>query len=349
MGMTPDQLLAQRELDLRNTDRKVQRRLESEFKAYIAKKRDENFKVATQQVMYASIRSFFEIHYCPLMMRRGDYPKGDSDGVKRATKDAILKVLAHKTRNSFTTHPLILFIKDTGLRISDVVALKCGDILRQINNGICPIQINIVTEKTNLLAKTFIGEEAIQALKTYFEIRRAGSKWQKEIIPEEISENSPLFRSWTRGEVKPMNRISASHLVANAFINIGEKRMSAHSLRKKLQTDLEKAGINSNWIDQILGHQLINSRDAYSLPTDEELKEAYEKGYQFIRVHSEKDGQKPIIPPKTTEDSKMGIPQIMENQQFTVRTATTLEQSILLISQGFTYADTIDGTRIYKK
>ncbi len=43
--------------------------------------------------------------------------------------------------------------------------------------------------------------------------------------------------------------------------------MSAHSLRKKLQTDLEKAGINSNWIDQMLGHQLINSRDAYSLPT----------------------------------------------------------------------------------
>ena len=65
--------------------------------------------------------------------------------------------------------------------------------------------------------------------------------------------------------------------------------MSAHSLRKKLQTDLEKAGINSNWIDQILGHQLINSRDAYSLPTDEELKEAYLKAYQFIRVYPEID------------------------------------------------------------
>jgi hypothetical protein len=60
--------------------------------------------------------------------------------------------------------------------------------------------------------------------------------------------------------------------------------MSAHSLRKKLQTDLEKAGVNSSWIDQILGHQLINSRDAYSLPTDEELREAYLKAYAFIRI-----------------------------------------------------------------
>ena len=63
--------------------------------------------------------------------------------------------------------------------------------------------------------------------------------------------------------------------------------MSAHSLRKKLQTDLEKAGINPNWIDQILGHELINSRDAYSLPTDEELREAYTKAYPFIRVYPE--------------------------------------------------------------
>jgi len=63
--------------------------------------------------------------------------------------------------------------------------------------------------------------------------------------------------------------------------------MSSHSLRKKLQTDLEKFGINSNWIDQILGHQLINSRDAYSLPTDEELKEAYMKAHQVIKVYPE--------------------------------------------------------------
>jgi integrase len=61
-------------------------------------------------------------------MRRRDYPKGDSNGVKRASKEAILKVLNKKTRNSVTIKPLILFIKDTGLRVSDVRRLKCGDI-----------------------------------------------------------------------------------------------------------------------------------------------------------------------------------------------------------------------------
>ena len=63
-------------------------------------------------------------------------------------------------------------------------------------------------------------------------------------------------------------------MILTHFKQIGESKMSAHSFRKKLQTDLEKSGMNTNWIDQVLGHELINSRDAYSLPTDEELQEA---------------------------------------------------------------------------
>ena len=81
----------------------------------------------------------------------------------------------------------------------------------------------------------------------------------------------------------------------------------AHSLRKKLQTDLEKAGINSNWIDQILGHQLINSRNAYSLPTDEELKEAYTKAYQYIKVYPEIS-----TPTPTQETPKQETPILTE-------------------------------------
>ena len=346
MGMTPDQILAQREIDLRSKDRKVQRRFESEFKTYISKKRDEGFKVATQQVMYASIRSFFEIHYYPLIMRKGDYPKGDSNGVKRATKEAILKVLAHKTRNSFTTHSIILFIKDTGLRISDVVALKCGDIPQQIENKVCPIQINVITEKTNLLAKVFIGQEAIDAIKVYFSIRKAGSKWHKEIVPEKISANSPLFRSWTSGEIKPLNRITGSHIIRNSFLYIGEKRMSAHSLRKKLQTDLEKAGINSNWIDQILGHQLINSRDAYSLPTDEELKEAYLRAYQFIRIY-------PEIAESSKESTRVN-PVLQdtptkEEENCPVAEARNINQAKILLAKGYKFEMDYEGVKLFTK
>ena len=217
-------------------------------------------------------------------MRKGDYPTGDSEGVKRATDDAIRKALSRNNRLSFQSKTLIQFAKDTGLRISDIVALKCGNIPEQIGKGVCPIQINLISQKTNLLTKTFIGKEAIDALREYFNKREQGSKWNKEIIPEKITPSSPLFRKWVSGNIQPMHRISATHIISDAFNEIGELRMSAHSLRKRLQTQLEKGGMPTNWIDQVLGHKLINSRDAYSLPTDEELRDAYIRAYPLVAV-----------------------------------------------------------------
>jgi hypothetical protein len=95
----PDELIAQRQQDLLKTDRKIQRRLESQLLAFIVNKKQNGYAIATQKIYFASIGSFFEIHYFPVIMRHGDYPKGDSNGVKRATKEAILKVLKNKTRN----------------------------------------------------------------------------------------------------------------------------------------------------------------------------------------------------------------------------------------------------------
>jgi integrase len=220
-------------------------------------------------------------------MRRKDYPKGDSDGVKRATKEAILKILNNKrVRNKIQLKAIILFLKDTGLRISDARRLNCDFFLEALekNPDTDIIEIHVITQKTKLLAKTFLGQEAIEALKEYLKLREIGSR---RIKPETVTKNSPLFKSWKKGKIRRIPRTSFSSLIAQAFTSINEKRMSAHSLRKKLQTDLERAGVNTNWIDQILGHKLINSRDAYSLPTDEELRDAYKDAYKFIKVYPE--------------------------------------------------------------
>jgi hypothetical protein len=94
-------------------------------------------------------------------MRRKDYPTGDSNGVRRATKEVILKVLYdRRTRNKATERAMFLFLKDSGLRISDARRLNCGFFLEALekNPNTKLIQISIITQKTKLLAKTFIGE-----------------------------------------------------------------------------------------------------------------------------------------------------------------------------------------------
>jgi integrase len=326
--MNPDQLLTQRQDDILNRDIKTQRRIESQFLAFIAKKKEEGYAAATLQIIFASIRSFFEIHYCPLRMRRKDYPTGDSNGVRRATKEVILKVLYDvRTRNKATERAMFLFLKDSGLRISDARLLNCGFFLEAFeeNPDTDLIPITIITQKTKLLAKTFIGQEAIEAIKDYIEERKEGSR---NVLPETITKESPLFRTWTNGEVKRIPRGSFSSLIREAFVRNGEKRMSAHSLRKKVQTDLEKAGVNPNWIDQILGHQLVNSRDAYSLPTDEELKEAYTQAYPLIKVYPEITAKPKETPkPETTGD-------------YSIRTASTPEEAMQLLKEGYERVDT---------
>jgi integrase len=326
--MNPDELLAQRQDDLLSRDIKIQRRIESKFLAFLAKKKEEGYATATLQIIFASIRSFFEIHYFPLRMRRNDYPKGDSNGVRRATKEAILKVLYdRRTRNKTTERAMFLFLKDSGLRISDARRLNCGFFLEALekNPDTDLIQIDVITQKTKLLAKTFIGEEAIEAIKDYIEERREGSR---NVEPETITKESPLFRTWTSGEVKRIPRGSMSSLIREAFLRNGEKRMSAHSLRKKLQTDLEKAGVNPNWIDQILGHQLINSRDAYSLPTDEELREAYAQAYPLIKVYPEITA----TPLQTSKPETTG--------DYSIKTAATPEEAMQLLKEGYERVDT---------
>ncbi len=101
-------------------------------------------------------------------------------------------------------------------------------------------------------------------------------------------------------------------MIRNAFLRVNEANLSPHSLRKYLQTSLEEAKVNANWIDQIIGHELINCRGAYSKPTDEQLKEAYTQAYQFIKVYPDPTSQKPATPatPEAPATSQQTTPQI---------------------------------------
>ena len=245
VNMTADQVLEQRIKDVADPNRKVQRRFESLFKAFLAEQKKKGYAPLTLQTIFASIRSFFEAHYYPLIMRKSDYPKGDSNGAKRATREQIFKALNFNGKKKPTTTALMLTLKDSGLSVSDLRLLKCNIILDNPDADIIPIQR--LRKKTNLLIKTFIGEEAITALKAYIEKRRRGSRI---VEPEAIMKDSPLFRVWTKGKVKPMSRQNMSTLVRNAFLRVGIKKVSAHSLRRYVQTQMEEAGVNVNWIEQ---------------------------------------------------------------------------------------------------
>jgi hypothetical protein len=65
VNMTADQVLAQRIQDTANSNRKIQRRFESLLLKFIAYEKERGYAPLTLQTIWASIRSFFEIHHYP--------------------------------------------------------------------------------------------------------------------------------------------------------------------------------------------------------------------------------------------------------------------------------------------
>jgi len=327
INMNADQVLNLRIQDSKSDNMQTKHRFESLFLDFLSECKSKGYTNGTLQSIYAAIRSFFELHYYPLQMRKKDYPKTTANGVRRATQKAILEI-TQEENPSLTAK--ILTANDTGMGVSDLRALNCDIILDNPDKDF--IMITKRRIKTGDIIKTFLGEESINALKKYIEIRTKGTP---KINPETITGKSPLFVTHKQ---KRISRECLSSTIEQAFLRHEEKHMSAHSIRKKLQTNLEKGGMNTNWIDQVLGHKLVNSRDAYSLPTDEELKEAYVNAYPCIKITP----QEPL-----TKTAKIQEPQ--QETNFDVIETHNLEEAKTALSKGYKYADTIDGIRLYTK
>ena len=220
---------------------RIKHRFESLFKQFLAVAKNKGYTNGTLQSVYAAIRSFFEIHYYPLQMRKKDYPKADAIGVKRANKEAILKIIAE---NNTSLNAKILTARDSGLRVSDLISLNCDVILDNPNKDI--IQITLRTQKTGYIAKTFLGTDAITALKAYIQTRQKGTA---KVQPETITGKTPLFVTSKKTRI---SRECFSNNIEQAFKRHGEIHMSAHSLRKYLQTALEKGNMPTNCIHKRL-------------------------------------------------------------------------------------------------
>lgn len=125
-----------------------------------------------------------------------------------------------------------MFLKDTGFRVSDASKMNYGDISEGLERGDSFISIQKVTKKNKTIAKTFIGSEAIEAIKEYLERRRGTEK----LPAETITEKSPLFRTNEKGAVKRMSKEGLSNMLEFHCRELEEKKLGAHGFRKYFQT-----------------------------------------------------------------------------------------------------------------
>jgi hypothetical protein len=125
---------------------------------------------------------------------------------------------------------------------------------------------------------TFLGQEAVEYLKLYMEKRRQGSPDGK-IPPEELHDHSPMIRDAQSVIPKPVGEKQVYKLVHGLYdkaglLNKTEKGgydLRVHSLRKFFKTQLMALGVQSDYVDYMMGHTVSTYHDIQS------------KGVEFLR------------------------------------------------------------------
>ena len=207
----PDELIAERKEHLKSDDDRVKHLDEQQVKRFLDHLENEGLSPNTRRTYFTAIRNFYKRNYLELQFFRGDGPENmtSREGTRAATKEdirAMLEVSNPRIR------ALVLFLKDTGLAVSDVAKLKIKDLQVKTVGDVfglqLPVPIVVRRKKTGALTITFMGKESFDAVKTTLRIRGQGSPdWQIRhyghavkvgLLPEHLTVESPLFRSYEK-------------------------------------------------------------------------------------------------------------------------------------------------------
>ncbi|MBN1181819.1 MAG: tyrosine-type recombinase/integrase [Bacteroidales bacterium] len=171
------------------------------------------------------------------------------------------KILAIKNnlKESGNIRNYLLFVMgiNTALRISDLLALKIGDIIDK--QGKFKEFIHVREHKTGRNAKIYLNELVNQALEKYFEKTKA------------MDPDSYLFKSERSN--KPLDRVRVWMMIQEWVKEAGleGERYGTHSLRKTWGYQARKQGVSIEQISEKLGHKSVTVTKRYIGINQEEI------------------------------------------------------------------------------
>ena len=157
---------------------------------------------------------------------------------------------------------LLLFVLgiNTGLRISDILPLKLGDV--QDKKGDPKDYIYLTEKKTHKQRKIILNSEVKKALQIFF-------------TKSDIYDlDTYLFTSSRDDKNKPMSKVRAWQLINEWCREVGIlERIGCHTLRKTLGYQMRKSGIAIEVIQEMLGHSSVGVTSRYIGISQEELEQ----------------------------------------------------------------------------
>lgn len=152
----------------------------------------------------------------------------------------------------------------TGLRVSELLSLKCDDIMTA---GSVATELK-VTGKGKKDRFVFIGEAAKTAIEEYLQLRAS-------------YKHTALFLNGRGG---PLTRRGVNYILKkrSALLDLSSEH-SAHSLRHSFATDMLNMGADIRTVQEMLGHASISTTQNYTRVAKDRIRDTFRRCHPHSR------------------------------------------------------------------
>jgi integrase len=232
------------------------------------------------------IRSFYSTFHISVKLRgRHRLANGKVKNKRMIVNAEQVKLLIQHAR-SIRDRAIILVNFQGGMDASTLCSLNYEDIVPAVQTGEHPFKLELLRKKSDTEYYTFLGKDAVEALKAYVADQEArGTKWNLE---------SPLFtksRHQTDERITPnliqnmMKEVAVSAGLVKRNNGKDFNILGSHALRESFSSLMLNSGVPRPIVDFWLGHTRSNLDTAYMTIDETKAREMYAKREHLLNIN----------------------------------------------------------------
>ena len=219
--------------------------------------RNKGYSPKTIRIYVGAVQSLAKYFDIPISLRYVQLPPAQPVNKKHPwTIEEVGEFIAAMDKPIYRS--IAASILQSGLGVSDLLALTYGDIKEEFEKGVMPLCLSLTRKKTGINFITFLGSWSIKLLKEYL----ANRKLEDEASIYDVSSRAvhAYFRK-----------------IAQKFASYCKDRnpYSPHSLRAAFRTFLSDHKVDPLYIEFWMGHKLPEQQGAYINKSIESWRQTY--------------------------------------------------------------------------
>lgn len=238
------------------------------LKNFVFELHKNHFKISTIRNYISTLKSFYSFCIFKDYLKTSpakhlDYPKEEKRLPKIMYTDEFknfMRTIKEAEKFSRRNKALFFLLYSTGIRVSEITNIKINDLdFEQMS-----LLVHGKGQKQRLIP---LNQEVILLLKNYMMIDRDGQLKDKETEFLFISnKGTPLTTRGIRHVTTTITQKSAMIL-----------NVTPHKFRHTLATNLLNQGMDLRYVQEILGHEHLNTTEIYTQISTKQMKNKYEK------------------------------------------------------------------------